>query len=233
MRMFKTFTEFFRIKICLDEFKTKITKLTLEEYGNFLRASLNLQDSQTCKDCGRIKNKDGIAMVLLCSSIEAMNPKSKQILFKDWLIKECLENLEMKSKSDVEKAINKVYAEFLKLPEREGAFHNFKHFLLDNCPKYLSKSVPMETVRIPKREKSRQATFEEVLKCIYDKFRSLYLHKAKSYASYDKGFHGVTQWVSIGNIEYTIYLSKLLPWFSDVVKESLYNYLIMPRKLQK
>ena len=54
----------FQNKICLDEFKTKITKLTLTEFGNFLRASLTLQDSQTCMRCKKIENSVDIAMVL-------------------------------------------------------------------------------------------------------------------------------------------------------------------------
>ena len=90
----------------------------------------------------------------------------------------------------------------------------------------------MEIARKPKREKFRQATFGEALKYIYDKFRSLYLHEAKSRASYDKEFNMVTQWDSDRKNRYNLYLIKLSRWFSDVVKESLYNYLITPRKLR-
>ena len=229
----------FKDKMSSDEFKTKINNLTRIDHGNFLRASVTFQHSTICMRCGKFDDSTNIAMVLLCSAIEAINPKSGQILFKDWLIKECLGNLEMKSKSDVRKAIIQAYDEFLKLPKREGALYNFKEFLKKNCPECLSKSVPIKIKEKPERGQPRQAEFGEALEYIYGIFRSLHLHEAISLASYEspKEPHtrlgGATQWHSYKKKQYRYDLLKTLPWFSNVVKESLYNYLITPRKMQR
>jgi hypothetical protein len=130
----------------------------------------------------------------------------------------------MKNKNELDKAIGSAYQDFLKEPDREGAFHIFKQFLSDNCPKEL-RMPPIE-IGI-----DQHASFEEALKYIYGIFRSLFLHEGLSLASLDKVPNKAThverkQLKVVKGKLYLFDLIEILPWFSNVVKESLYNYLI-------
>jgi len=129
----------------------------------------------------------------------------------------------MKNKREIKGDLESAHEEWLKQPNREGASHNFRQFLLDNCPKEL-RTPPIED------SKGQHISFEEALKYIYAEFRSLFLHEGLSYASYkvpNKAIHTEVKHVKIvkGKLLYFFDLIKIVPWFSTVVKESLYNYL--------
>lgn len=162
-------------------------------------------------------------MTLLCSAVEAMKPKAKQVDFYSWLVKNRLDDLEMKNKVELKKAINCAHDDFLEVPDREGARRNFVQFILDNCPNKL-KSVPTKSML------GREFPFKETLKFIYDKFRSPYLHEARTsfnspekkpfvYIRMHRMFPYRGDWI-------TLDLTAFLEWFSEVVKESLCNHLV-------
>jgi len=206
----------FKDRMSQNDFLSQIKNINWED-GSFLRASSLLMLSQKCMRCERT-----LTMALLCSAIEAMTPKGKQILFVDWLLKNKLDTMAMKNKNELGKAIKSAYKDFLQKPDREGAFYNFKQFLLNNCP---------EELRTPPIEKANMSiSFEEALGYIYGMFRSLFLHEGLSYASYEvpnKVAHIEVKHIKIINGKLLLFdLIKILPWFSNVVKESLYNYLI-------
>jgi hypothetical protein len=183
--------------------------------GNLLRACSQFRLAQRCMSCERT-----LTLALLCSSIEAMNPKYRQIDFYSWLIKNRLDLLEMKSTAGVKKNLQAVHEEWLKLPDRAGAFFGFKRFLLDNCPTNL-RLAPITD------NQNQYLPFEDSLKIIYDLFRSFFVHEGYSYASFIPDFvDSASHVLLIENHLYFIDLKLILPWFSDVVKQSLINYLI-------
>jgi hypothetical protein len=211
----------FKDRMSQKDFKSHIKNINWED-GSFLRASSLLMLSQKCAKCERT-----LAMALLCSAIEAMTPKGKQVPFADWLLKNKLDTMAMKNENELRKAIKSAYQDFLKKPDREGAFYNFKQFLLNNCP---------EELRTPPIEKAKtNISFEKALGYIYGEFRSLFLHEGLSYASYkvpNKFVHIEVKHIKIVNGKLLFFnLIKILPWFSNVVKESLCNYLIKNQKL--
>ena len=210
MQIYAVFSD----RLSKDDFISRIERINWEE-GSFLRASSLFMLSQKCIQCERT-----LALALLCSSIEAMTPKDKQVDFYSWLVKNKLGKLTMKNEREIKENLELARDEWLKQPDREGAFHNFKQFLLDNCPKDL---------RIPPFEDYRQnnMSFEEALKNIYGEFRSLFIHEGISYASYNISdtMVFVKHVLIVGKHLYFIDLKELVPWFSIIVKESLYTYL--------
>lgn len=205
----------FSDRLSQDGFISRIERIKWED-GSFLRASSLFLLSQKCVQCERT-----LALALLCSSIEAMTPKDTQISFYSWLLKNKVDDLRMKNEDGIKQTLNSAYHEWLKQPNREGVFHNFKQFLLDNCPNEL---------RIPPIEDSKQqnVSFDDALKYIYGEFRSLFLHEGLSYASYEVSQNtdlGVNYLKIVGKHLYFFNLIRIVPWFSTVVKESLYNYL--------
>ena len=220
----------FKDRMSQDDFISQIRTIDWED-GSFLRASSLFMLSQKCAEFERT-----LAMALLCSAIEAMTPKTKQVQFHVWLIKNRLDELTLKEKNELEKAIQSAYKEFLKEPEREGAFHNFKQFLLDNCPKEFRMSPIKVGKKIPNHLTfpKEQAPFEEALSCVYYKFRCSFLHEGFSIAfnlALSKATHCEAFGIETSNGKrYLIDTIRVLPWFSNVVKESLYYFLIKTKK---
>jgi hypothetical protein len=69
--------------------------------------------------------------------------------------------------------------------------------------------------------------FEDALKYIYGEFRSLFLHEGLSYASYHTSRVAdfeISHVVMFKKHSYFIDLKEIVPWFSRIVKESLYCY---------
>ena len=155
--------EVFSDRLSQDVFISLIEKIDWED-GNFLRALSLFLLSQKCVKCERT-----LAISLLCSSIEAMTPKGSQIDFFSWLRKNKLDEIVMKNKSEIKEALDLVHNEWLKQPQREGAFYNFKQFLLDYCPEELKTETPVENY------KEGKLSFEIVLEEIYRQFRSAIL----------------------------------------------------------
>lgn len=183
--------------------------------GNLLRACSQFILSQKCINCEKT-----LTLALLCSSIEAMNPKHNQIDFYSWLGKNKLDLLEMKSKEEVKKSLSCAHEEWLNLPDREGAFYGFKQFVLENCPPKL-RGAPITN------SKKEHLPFEDTLKHIYGMFRSLFVHEGYSYAScVPDNVDYASHVLLVGKDLYFIDLKTIVPWFSSVVKESLIKYLI-------
>jgi len=65
----------FSDRLSQDDFISRIERINWED-GSFLRASSLFMLSQKCALCERT-----LAMALLCSSIEAMTPKARQVEF--------------------------------------------------------------------------------------------------------------------------------------------------------
>ncbi len=169
MQVYEAFSD----RLSREAFVSLIENINWED-GNFLRASSIFLLSKKCVQCERT-----LALALLCSSIEVMTPKESQIDFFSWLVKNKLDGLVMKNKSEIKDTLDLVHKEWREQPQREGAFHSFKQFLLDYCPEDLRITPPV------KSSKEDKLSFELVLQYIYGKFRSLFLREGLSYASYD------------------------------------------------
>jgi hypothetical protein len=200
-----------------------------EDGENLLRAALVFEQSQKCMKC-----EPTVAMTLLCSAIEAMTPERKQIFFVPWLLKNRLKELEMKSRSELKEAIDSAFNDFLKIPHRSGAFYNFRQFLLDNCPKSF-RVGPFKMID------NSCLPFNEAISFIYDEFRSKFIHEAMPSVSSENLSKNENMYRQIEYLGGFYFLKKgkkwmiLKPsegliWFSQVVKESLYHYLLNPDK---
>jgi hypothetical protein len=204
----------FSDRLSKDAFLARIERINWED-GRFLRACALLQLSQKCVQCERT-----LALSLLCSSIEAMTPKDSQVDFYSWLVKNRLGFLSMQGEKELKQDLLSAHEQWSKLPERGGAFHTFRQFLLNNCP---------VNVRNPPIEDSNRCCmpFADALKNIYAVFRSLFVHEGLSNASYvdsDK-IVSISHILLVGKHLYFVDLKALVPWFSMVVKESLWNYI--------
>jgi hypothetical protein len=205
----------FSDRLSQDDFISRIEGINWED-GSFIRASSLFLLSQKCLHCERT-----LALSLLCSSIEAMTPKHGQVSFYSWLAKNKLDDLVMRNKLEIKRALESAQNEWLNHHDREGALHNFKQFLLDNCPAVLTTPPIMDS-------NEHKMQFEDALVHIYGKFRSLFLHEGLSYASYNiprvTDFE-ISHVLMVGRHLYFVDLIRIIPWFSNVVKESLFKYL--------
>lgn len=118
------------------------------------------------------------------------------------------------------------------MEKREGISYNFKKFLVDNCPDQIKKP--------PAKLYSGKGTiFEATINAIYSKFSCKYLHEALCYLGaaddlIDKekslgeriGSISFPMVFETGNKYVSIELTKIADWFIDVIKNSLYNFLI-------
>lgn len=212
--------------ISKEEFVKHIQRLDGEEMRNFLRASLMYQRATKCRGCD-----SDVQIVLLCSSVEVVS-SGKNVIFKDWLIHNSLGCLSNRDERDIEKALNKEYERYTSSEEnREGISYNFRRFLLEYCPSEL-RNPPIIVYR------GKGDRFEVAVRAIYSNFRSLYLHEGKGYASEaDKPYVdketgepatilGIPLLLkSNGNI-LSIELTEITQWFGDVVKNSIFQYLV-------
>jgi hypothetical protein len=221
----------FKDRLSPNDFMSRMRVLCEEEVSNFWRASQTFQRFQKCKDCDQ-----DLAMTLLCSTVETMRPRTKQIEFSTWLIKNRLDDLEMKNKKELETAICNARSDFLKIPEREGARHNFIQFLLENCPTEL-RTVPNVLADHYERKKiDAEFPFKEALELIYDRFRSLFIHEAlpSFYKPETRNFvnYRMHRIVIYQKHLITLDLVEFLDWFSKVVKESLWNNFVSNTSLK-
>ena len=207
-----------------------------EKLGNeklpFARACLLYQSAITCGGCKRnVELKQDIEIALLCSSIEAMSEARSYVIFKDWLIQKKLRDFSMKKEGEIQRSLNHAYQEYVDTePDREGAFHNFRKFLTENCPEELREG-PV-AIYDDKIKDFLQATFEESIDYIYARFRSMFLHRGIGEATYitPRGFEnavcvGAHLLGSYKKKGYRIDSISVVIWFENVVKESLWHYL--------
>ncbi len=209
----------FAAKTDYDSFNTRFRSMSENKQARILRAC-NLYEKRT-----RQGPRDAdVAMLLLCSSIEATLDQSSMVRFNQWLVRNKLDDLAMKDKEGIRRIIRDSYVEYENDPDREGASYNFRRVLLENCPSNFQRS-PMHIY--PRNETSREATFEESIRYIYAKFRSKFVHE---------GIGRLEQRPSMivyihsdlldkyGSNHYSINMTQVLQWFSVVVVESLWNF---------
>lgn len=201
------------------------------EKWSFARACKLYENAIRCGSCKQnLELKHDIEIALLCSSIEAIYGVSHYTIFKDWLINRKLQNLSSRNEDELQRVLNQAYQEYVDTePYREGAFHNFRKFLTENCPEEKRKS-PIELY--DKTEGRRQATFEESIKYIYARFRSLFLHTGVGRATSippkgleNAAFIGSDLLDLYRKKGYVINLLSVVAWFENVVRESLWHYL--------
>lgn len=211
------------------DFFEKVNRFEHEEVKNFLRASLMYQKATRCISC----DKD-ICIALLCSAIEAISGGGN-VVFKDWLINNKLSELNNKNEQQLRRILNRAFEEYVSLEgNREGISYNFRKFLTNYCPKKL-RNPPIEIY------KGTGDFFDVALRVIYSNFRCLYLHEAIGYAStvdepyIDKEtgdpikLIGCPLLMKVGSNFVSIELTKISYWFTEVVKSSLFQYLIAKR----
>lgn len=199
----------------------------------FARACILFQSAIRCGKCqNNPEFKQDIEVALLCSSIEAVTESHSSITFKDWLIQKKLKEISMKDdEKQLARCLNQAYQEYIDSePEREGAFHNFREFLFENCPNSIQKA-PISVYDTEKKD-FIPAHFKESLGYVYSKYRSFFLHRGIGRATnhVPKGFEGGTMiWDhlidSYRKKGYKIDKTSFVNWFENIVKESLWNFL--------
>lgn len=201
------------------------------ENWRFARALKLFENAVKCGSCKQNPElRHDIEIALLCSSIEAICEESHYTIFKDWLINRKLQGLSMKKEGELKRTLNHAYQEYVDTePYREGAFYSFRKFLTENCPQEMRKS-PIELY--DKTKGRRQATFDESITYIYAKFRSLFLHAGVGRATFIPP-RGLENAAFIGSDLLDLYRKKayaidqlrVVAWFENVIKESLWHYL--------
>jgi hypothetical protein len=135
----------------------------------------------------------------------------------------------MRNETEIRQSLETARKEWLQQPDREGAFYNFRRFLLDYCPEEL-RTPPIEN------SKGQRMSFDEALGQIYGRFRSPFLHEGFADASQivaSRWIHvEACQLTIVKGVLYFIDLTKIVPWFSKIVNESLYSYLMGIKKQQ-
>lgn len=219
-------SQIFIDKLSTEDFLILIKNLKKEHEYAFTRACDAFLQSRKCANC-----EPNIALVLLCTAVEAVSQTTRKYPFKDWIIKYKLNTLENKNQVNIKKEIENAWEEYLKHPERAGALYNFKRFLLDNHPK-IYKESPIK-ISNKKIKRPRSATFEESIDYIYSKFRSYYVHEAvRKIIKRSEMPKKVLNAKQVYILEvykkhyYHIDIEKLLKWFTNIINKSLYSYLI-------
>jgi len=216
--------------ISLDEALSRFKNLE-EDKWPYARACMLFEGAGACRTCNHELKQD-LRVALLCSAIEAVNEAKSYVVFKDWLIANKLKDLARKSTQFVRKILNNAYQEYIETePYREGAFHNFRKFLFDNCPVEIREG-PIEIYQREESVFTRRATFDECISYMYARFRSLFLHRGLGRASISTP-EGLEEATLIGaplldlyrGKAYSVELTLVVEWFESVVKESLWAYL--------
>jgi hypothetical protein len=209
----------FEARIDFESFSRRFRTLTVPKQARILRAC-NLYEKTT-----RQSPRDAdVAMALLCSAVESTQDSSAIMIFKDWIVRNNLQALEMKNATELRGLLNALYREYLTAEDREGASYNFRRFLMNHCPAQL-QSPPIQTS--PRGGTLRQATFEESIRYIYSRFRSLFMHEGigrleRRDSSTTIIYSGLADTYN-GN-SYSMDMREILEWFSEVVAESLWNF---------
>lgn len=209
------------------------------EKGNAFRSIEAITQSHRCSGCN-----PNIAMVLLCTSAEAFYPERRQVIFKEWIVKNKLGSLSNKTESELKKILDSLYEDYLEVQDREGASYNFKCFYIDNCPPDLKSDIPIEIIKKDSNDKrgftTEWATFEEALGIVYSRYRSKYVHEGLGYLfsvediEETKDEEDIDPEILLGapmldrlkkNKYYRLNLNSLYPWFDKIACRSLCNYL--------
>jgi len=218
----------FKDKILKEEIEEKLRSIGEANANNFYRASLIYIQSQKCLTCDT-EHTTSVGTTLLCTAIETVCDRSKQYEFHVWLRKCKLKDLEHKSEKELDKILTKVYDEYLESPLRTGLRYDFTNFLIKYCPDELK--VP--PISIEKNDCGGKylspITFDKAANLIYGEYRSGFVHDSLMQIDLAKQFSdmkGTYLLKYIKKIGYHTNLNEFPIWFSRVVKESLYNFLI-------
>lgn len=210
----------FSEKVKPEEFSKRYRSMEEKTRGRFLRScyayvkALNLKESEA-----------DISMCLLCIAVESTIDPSRLVTFKDWLVKKRLDRLSGKSEKELQNALNALFEEFIETEEeREGPTYNFKRFLLRYCPEKI-RNPPMKIS--PRGGVLREATFEEAVRFIYARFRSLFVHQGigrlgRPPSSKEVSYSGLAD--KFGKDYYSINLPEVEVWFAKVVLESVWSW---------
>ncbi len=207
----------------LQRFSQMVNSLDEESEGRFIRACYLYQKAVKLRD-----SEPDISMTLLCSAIESMQQHYSSLIFKDWLKVKKLDELEGKTRKELDRILDTSYQEYIgSESEREGAMYNFKKFLLEHCPAKL-REPPMKVYHKFKLP-ATAASFEESLGYIYSKFRSLFIHEGVPRLD-TTPMDGTVIGRHLGDVyrgdAFNIDMMKVLDWFSQVVLESLWHWVI-------
>jgi hypothetical protein len=210
------------------EFIRLFTLLGEEKANMFYRACLNYIQSQKCITCDPEKTTS-LALSLICTSIETVSNDSKKYPYPDWLVKYKLDDLVEKQKNELKKELQKAFKEYLESPQRTGKRQDFTNFLLDYCPLSI-RTPPIKCSQTLEQEKSilQPIPFEESIKYIYSRVRSPFMHESVTKVDIPERF---THFYGLGFLDfyrnkyYHIDVKVLPVWFSNIVKESLFEYL--------
>ncbi len=211
-----------------EEFNKLFAALEKTGQKSFARACFMYQRAMKCRGCD-----SDIAIALMCSSIESVSG-GKTVIFKDWLLKQDLTNITKQDEKHVRAFINKAYDDYMLSDDRDGISYNFMKFMLKYCPKEL-RTPPIIVY------KGAGDPFNILVRGLYSNFRSLFLHGGIGYASLvDKPYIddetgepitmiAIPLLLKMGGKVVSVELTKLVPWFSEVVLCSLVNYLRNPQ----
>ena len=130
------------------------------------------------------------------------------------------------------KFLNRAYQEYLSTEkDREGIAYKFRKFLNDHCPKVL-RSPPIKVYR------GQGDQFDIAIRTIYSRFRSLFLHAGIGYAEIanqpyideetGEPIHivAIPLLLKVDGKIVSVELTKITDWFAEVVKQSLFKYLL-------
>ena len=208
------------------DFVQLIISFENDELTEFFRASFLYK--QAIK---YIKSNRDVSISLLCSSIEEVSRGSNTI-FKDWLIKNKLDDLKNKSEEQLRKTLNRAFQDYLiHKNNQKWTSCNFRNFLTKYCPDELKKP-PIKIL------KGKDDLFDTALRVIHSNFRSHHFHESIGYAIspnesiIDKEFGTPIELVvdsfllKVSSKYIAFELTKITFWFAEVVKHSLFQYLI-------
>jgi len=219
----------FEDRLPKEDFIQRINLLGEKKANEFYRACLSYIMAQKCLSC-EPDESTSVALCLLCTSIETLSENPSKYPFHDWLIKYKLDDLVNKSKNELKKKIQFSYLEYLEHPQRTGKSHDFTCFLLDYCPQNL-RTAPIKSSLTMEQGISqlRAVPFEDSIKYIYSIFRSPYIHESRKKIDIPNKLSKLKEIYLFEFYKKKFYhtdLKKLPIWFSKVVKESFYEYLI-------
>ena len=209
----------------------RINLLGEKKANDFYRACLIYITSQKCLTCKPHENTS-VGLCLLCTSIETISEDSSKYPFEVWLWKFKLDDLENKGTIELKKAIQSAHKEYLKHPKRTGRSYDFKQFLIEYCPHSLRTSVPIRySPSIEQKIEYNIVQFEDSVEYIYSRFRSLYMHKGIHKLNIPEKFKKISgimfmEFYDKKKKYYHTDLEQLPKWFSKVVIESLFSFLM-------
>jgi len=217
----------FSNKLSKDKFIKLFQSLPEEDVNNFFRACSSYIQSQKCLTCDP-ENTSSLALSILCTSIETISQNSKKVPYHVWLWKQKLDILKNQPKLELENILKDCYQEYLRNPLRTGARYDFTRFLIEHGHSEETEISPIKLYK--KGEKvSRPISFEDSVNRIYEKYRSRFMHDSIKRIDVPDRYRNTA---GVGLLEpekkgtFNTDVIKLPIWFSNVVRASLYNYLV-------